>query len=119
MAGEWEEVGAAKAPAAAPPAAGGWEEVGKAPETKAPSDLETAKASLGEMIKPAPGTTPGTWEHAKGMGREAFLESNPLVNLGAWAIKQATGQKTKGTLELGPALKEPEPTVVESLEGRG
>ena len=86
--------------------------VGKAAQPAAePTDWEMAKESLGQIVKPMPGTEPGTWEYTKGLGREAFLESNPLVNLGAWAIKQVTGQKTEGTLK---PLNEP--TFMESLK---
>lgn len=92
------------------PAVGG----GESPTPK--TDLETAKESLAAVIKPQEGTVPGTFEYARGLGREAFLEANPLVNLGAWVIKQVTGQKTEGTLKLGPALKEPEPSFGESLQ---
>ena len=81
---------------------------------KEKSDWETAKESLGKMIEPAKGTEPGTWDYYKGMGREAFLESNPLVNLGAWAIKKATGQETEGDLQKFPA--KPEPGFAESLK---
>ena len=81
---------------------------------KEKSDWEMAKESLGKMIEPAKGTTPGTWDYYKNMGREAFLESNPLVNLGAWAIKKATGQETEGDLQKYPA--KPEPGFVESLK---
>jgi hypothetical protein len=81
-----------------------------------PPDVETAKASLKDIFKPAPGTTPGTFEHYKLMGREAFLEANPLVNLGAWAIKKVTGQRTEGSgAGLGPELKQKDPTFSESL----
>jgi len=75
------------------------------------TDWEMAKESLGQMVKPAPGTEPGTFEHYKGMGREAFLESNPLVNLGAWAIKKVTGERTEGTLKF-----QEEPGFMESLK---
>lgn len=81
---------------------------------KEKSDWEMAKESLGKMVEPAAGTEPGTWEYYKSMGREAFLESNPLVNLGAWAIKKATGQETEGDLQKFPA--KPEPGFVESLK---
>ena len=86
--------------------------IGKAAQPAVePTDWEMAKESLGQIVRPMPGTEPGTWEYTKGLGREAFLESNPLVNLGAWAIKQVTGQKTEGTLK--PAQ---EPTFMESLK---
>lgn len=95
-----------------------FEEAVGGPRQKEPpkekSDWEMAKESLGKMIEPAKGTTPGTWDYYKNMGREAFLESNPLVNLGAWAIKKATGQETEGDLQKYPA--KPEPGFVESLK---
>lgn len=75
------------------------------------TDWEMAKESLGQMVKPAPGTEPGTFEYYKGMGREAFLESNPLVNLGAWAIKKVTGERTEGTLKF-----QEDPSFTESLK---
>ena len=78
------------------------------------SDWESAKESLSAMVKPAPGTTPGTWDYVRGLGREAFLEGNPLVNIGAWAVKKVTGQETEGDLQKHPA--QPEPGFVESVK---
>lgn len=78
------------------------------------SDWESAKESLSSMVKPAPGTTPGTWDYVRGLGREAFLEGNPLVNIGAWAVKKVTGQETEGDLQKHPA--QPEPGFVESVK---
>lgn len=118
MAGEWED-----APGGVvdkPQAEGGWEDAPtalKVPVAEAPqTDLEGAKESLEQMVKPQAGTKPGTWDYYKGLGREAFLEANPLVNLGALAIKKMTGQKTEGALKLGPALQPPEPGFTESLK---
>lgn len=78
------------------------------------SDWEGAKESLSSMVKPTPGTTPGTWDYVRGLGREAFLEGNPLVNVGAWAVKKATGQETEGDLQKHPA--QPEPGFLESVK---
>ena len=78
------------------------------------SDWESAKESLVSMVKPTPGTTPGTWDYVRGLGREAFLEGNPLVNIGAWAVKRATGQETEGDLQKHPA--QPEPGFLESVK---
>lgn len=118
MAGEWED-----APGGVvdkPQVEGGWEDAPtalKVPVAEAPqTDLEGAKESLEQMVKPQAGTKPGTWDYYRGLGREAFLEANPLVNLGALAIKKMTGQKTEGTLKLGPALQPPEPGFTESLK---
>ena len=78
------------------------------------SDWESAKESLSAMVKPTPGTTPGTWDYVRGLGREAFLEGNPLVNVGAWAVKKVTGQETEGDLQKHPA--QPEPGFLESVK---
>jgi hypothetical protein len=121
LAGTLADIEAGKAPAWKLNWKGEEAQGGKAPEAKpvwADDPVEEAPAS-----SKTPASLPGDWETAKasvaGMNRQEFLEANPLVNLGAWAIKQVTGQKVKGTLELGPELKEPEPTVGESLKAAG
>lgn len=68
------------------------------------------------MLTPAPGTTPGTFDYYKGLGREEMLNNSLLANLGAWAVKKVTGQKTEGTFKLAGDLAPKEQSTGELVK---